>query len=472
MAQLQEQLKHYAEGPLYPLHMPGHKRRLSGAPGLPFGWDVTEVEGVDDLHAAEGILKDAMERTARLHGAARTWYLVNGSTCGILAGLRALAPHGGEILAARNCHKSVYHAIELGELTVHYLMPPTDEVSAVPGSISPEAVEQGLTNFPHTACVVLTSPTYEGVLSDIAGIANVCHRHRVPLFVDEAHGAHLGLFPGWPDSAVRLGADLVVESAHKTLPSLTQTALLHLGRESLADPREVERQLDIFETSSPSYPLMASLDGCTALLTEQGAELFTSWREALLAFDKAVAPLKHLRVLCHGDALPHPGFFTFDPGKLPVLCVGTGWSGTSLAAALRERFAFETEMAAGDLLLAMTSPADQKETLCRFAEALLLLDEETTSLPLPPRILLPAPGPSECTIAEALRRPAVSLPLGKALGRCAAETVFAYPPGIPLVAPGEQITGEFLSAYHALKESGTRLYHSHSGAADFIRVLA
>ena len=324
---LEHQLREYARQQLYPLHMPGHKRRLAPAEDLAAltGWDMTEVPGVDDLHEAEGILAEAMERTAALHGAARTWYLVNGSTCGLLAGIRALAKSGSTILAARNCHKAVYHAAELGNLSVRWLTPPIDPVFGVYGSLSPAAVEKSLNGCPDAACVVLTSPTYEGVLSDIRSIADLCHARGIPLLVDEAHGAHLGLFEGWPRSAVQLGADLVVQSAHKTLPSLTQTALLHLGKGSLADPAEVERQLDVFETSSPSYPLLVSLDGCTGLLREQGKALFSGWEQRLDRFDRDILPLKQLKVLCHGaDRLTgHPDFFDFDPGKLAVCTAGT-----------------------------------------------------------------------------------------------------------------------------------------------------
>ena len=173
----------------------------------------------------------------------------------------------------RSCHKAVYHAIELGGLTAHWLVPPVDAAFGVYGSIAPAAVKAALTAHPGVRCVVLTSPTYEGVLSDIASISAICRRHGVPLLVDEAHGAHLlplAVSHGWQGGAVAGGADLVVQSAHKTLPSLTQTALLHWNGGPLADPEEVERQLDVFETSSPSYPLMASLDGCTGLLAAQG----------------------------------------------------------------------------------------------------------------------------------------------------------------------------------------------------------
>ena len=237
---LYRQLERYCSFGPYPFHMPGHKRCLMPQEGRPYGWDVPEVEGTDDHHEAEGILKEAMDRTAELFGAGRTWYLVGGSTCGLLAGIRALAPRESRILVARNCHKSVCNAIELGNLRPCWLMPPMLP-EGICGSIPPETVKKALEENPDAACVVITSPTYEGVISDIKAIADICHEKKVPLLVDEAHGAHLGLQPGWPDSAVHLGADLIVESVHKTLPSLTQTALLHLGKNSLADPEEVER---------------------------------------------------------------------------------------------------------------------------------------------------------------------------------------------------------------------------------------
>lgn len=466
MSKLQKYLEEYCAAGPYPMHMPGHKRQM----GIePYDWDLTEVEGVDDLHRAEGILKEAMDRTASLHGAARTWYLINGSTCGLLAGIRALAPEGSEILAARNCHKAVYHAIELGNLTAHYLMPPVLQPWDIYGSIDPGAVEQALAAHPGIRCVVITSPTYEGVLSDIRSISRICRRRGVPLLVDEAHGAHLGLFPGWPDSALHQGADLVVQSAHKTLPSLTQTALLHLGKGSLADPEEVERQLDIFETSSPSYPLMASLDRCTEILLDDGPGLFHRWLQNLQDFDRAISGLAHIRVLGHGTGLP---VFAFDPGKLPIFCGGTGFTGNSLAKALRESFQFETEMACGSLCLAMTGLGDSREVLQQFASALRYLDSAASPAALSPATGLPAPGRPVMSISEALARPRQQIPEGSAPGKISAESVWAYPPGIPLVVPGEEITADLLSAMAVLRESGTELYHSHCKKPDFLAVLS
>ena len=461
---LQHQLETLAAA-RYPLHMPGHKRRTAPAPGLDcYRWDTTEVEGADDLHDAEGILADAMQRTAALYGAARCWYLVGGSTVGLLAGIRALAPFGSTVLAARNCHKAVYHAIELGQLHACWLTPPVDPAFGVYGSITPAAVERGLAAHPEARCVILTSPTYEGVLSDIAGIAAICHAHGVPLLVDEAHGAHYLPFAaecGWRGGAVEAGADLVVQSAHKTLPSLTQTAFLQLNG-SLADPAEVERQLDVFETSSPSYPLMVSLDGCTQWLTDHGPEAFAAWRARLDRFSKAVGELANTPVLCCGaDRLQnHPTFFAHDDGKLLLRIGAEG------AAFLREN-GFEPEMICGPNVLAMTSPCDEEDALDRLAEVLRRWDRTHTAPTAPAASLLPRPGAAQCTIGEALLRPSRVVAEKEAEGCTAAEYVWAYPPGVPLAAPGEKITSEFLAACRALQAAGTRLHHTVAAQGGF-----
>ncbi len=449
----------------YPLHMPGHKRRVLPAPGLSCAaWDTTEVPGTDDLHDADGILADAMARAAALWGSRRCWFLVGGSTCGLLAAIRAAAPWGSEILCARNCHKSVYHAIELCGLRPVWLTPPVDPVFGVYGSISPALMADALTVHPGAACVVLTSPTYEGVLSDVAAIADLCHDRGIPLVVDEAHGAHYmpAAAPyGWQGGAVAAGADLVIQSAHKTLPSLTQTALLHLNG-TLLDPDEVERQLDIFETSSPSYPLMVSLDGCVTRMAQEGPALFAGWRERLDRFSAAVAPLAHLRVLCHGtDTLAaHPGFFAHDSGKILVNGAAAGLTGPELAQILREQYGFETEMACGYNLLAMTSVCDAEDALDRLADALLALDARCSPTEVPAAPGLCPPGEAVCPIAEAVRLPRQELPLAQAEGAVSAEYVWAYPPGVPLIAPGERVTPEFLSTCTALENAGTALHHT------------
>ena len=464
---LAESLAAYADSDYYPFHMPGHKRRLTEMlPDFPEALqraarlDITEIDGFDNLHDPEGILKDAEEKAAALYGADSCYYSVNGSTAGLLTAISAAVPEGGKLILARNCHKAVYHALELGQLTAHYLTPPVDAAFGIYGSVPPAAVAAALDAHPQARCVILTSPTYEGVVSDIASIARLCHAHGVPLLVDEAHGAHYLPFAaqyGWQGGAVAAGADLVVQSAHKTLPSLTQTALLHWNS-SFIPPQELERQLDVFETSSPSYPLMASLDGCTGLLAEHGDAWFAAWRARLQRFSGAVRPLRRLRVLCHGmdDVSAHPGFFAHDSGKILVNGAAAGLTGPALAELLRRDWQFETEMSCGANVLAMTSPCDEETALDRFAAALLVIDAAAAqNAPLPASAqVLPTPGPAACSIAQALFAPHTALALQHAVGRTSAEYVWAYPPGVPLLAPGEKITKTVLEHIRYAKEKG------------------
>ena len=472
-SRLEARLRQYCGSGIYPLHMPGHKRRPGPCPGLPYEWDVTEVEGTDDLHDARGILKEAMDRTAALYGADYTRYLVGGSTCGILAGIRAALRHGDRVAVARNCHKSVYHAIELCGLETVWILPETVPDYRICGSVSPEAVRCLLQTDPSIRAVILTSPTYEGVLSNIGAIAAHCHAHEIPLIVDEAHGAHLGLFSGtgFPAGALSCGADLVIQSPHKTLPSLTQTAWLHLRGDRIS-AGALERELDIFETSSPSYPLLASLDACTGLLEAEGYSLFRGWQQRLSAFYEGAAALRRFRILGReAGEMSRDTVYAFDPGKILIACPTGQMTGQALARLLRERYRLETEMALGDCVLAMTSPADAPDALQRLLEALLALEgsprlfsdpAEGSGEDIPP---LPAPE-TVLPVGLAVRMDMEAVPADEAAGRICGEYLYCYPPGIPVCAPGERITDRVLSRIRSLEAAGCRVRRSRSGAPD------
>lgn len=318
--------------------------------------------------------------------------------------------------------------------------------------------------------MILTSPTYEGIISDISSIAEICHAKNIPLLVDEAHGAHLGLAENWPDSALHLGADIVVQSVHKTLPSLTQTALLHLGKGSLTDPEEVERQLDVFETSSPSYPLLVSIDGCSQLIAEEGKQLFGAWLQRLERFDASSQKLRHLRVLGHSGE-NRENIYDFDPSKLPICTAGTDLTGPDLARILRERYGLETEMSQGHICLAMTGMGDSDRAMEHLAKALLEIDGRLSVREGSAVLTMPSPGKQVFTQAEAIRKPAENVTCQEALGRISGEYIWAYPPGIPLTVPGEQITEEFLKVARELELAGTGLHHSHSRQQQKIAVL-
>ena len=243
---LEQKLNELEQSDIYPFHMPGHKRAFLPFAN-PYAIDITEIEGFDNLHHATGILQEAQQKAADLYGAKKTYYLVNGSTCGLLAAISAAVPRGEKILMARNCHKAVYHAMYLRQLVPVYLYP-EDTAYGIQGQVTPQMVRKQLKQTPDIRAVVITSPTYDGVVSDIKNIADTVHAYGIPLIVDEAHGAHFGFSQEFPENATRLGADAVIMSVHKTLPAFTQTALLHLCSDRIAEKKGID--FDKADTSS------------------------------------------------------------------------------------------------------------------------------------------------------------------------------------------------------------------------------
>ena len=483
-------LRDYAASDAVPMHMPGHKRNPAGVPfleALGAKYDVTEIDGFDDLHDPHGVLAEAMDRAARLWGSDSCFFLVNGSTCGILAAISAAAKNSGSgrIIMARNCHKSVYNAVELCGLAPTYLAPPPVEGFGLSGSISPKDVEKAVVANPGTP-VVLTSPTYEGVLTNVAEIAVVCHLWGSPLIIDEAHGAHLGFSRDFPGSAVAGGADIVVQSLHKTLTGLTQAGLLHLSG-GLVPASDIQRELSVFETSSPSYLLMSSIDGTRALLETRGGELFRAWSKRLTRFDEQCNPLENLRLPGHSDpfdfqppapgagfrrsGLKCPAVWGFDRSKIVVSCGNTDTTGAALMAALRERFHIECEMAAPAYVVAMTGVLDADENLDRFASALLALDKEIHATAQRRPFTAPAVPPRRLSVREALVRPARTVLLRDARGKTAAEYVWAYPPGVPLAVPGEELTDELVKALLIERDAGVALRSTSGGMPKTLRVV-
>jgi len=327
------------------MHMPGHKRNTGLlTPGLPYDIDITEIHSFDDLHEPHGLLLEVSELAERLYGSAKSFPLVNGSTVGILAAIGAATERGDRIIIPGNCHRSVKNAASLFGLEPVVITPETDAASGVPCSLSPAVVEMALAEYPDIKLVVVTSPTYEGVISDIASISQVTHSYGIPLFVDAAHGAHLDFMDGpgagtaapfgWPAPScggfANSGADAAVMSLHKTLPALTQCSILHLYGDRI-NAEKVKIMLSMLQTSSPSYVLLASIDYCLRLISANGGKLFRDYNNNLALFGEKITPLEKLKVLCHGADAPHPGFYAFDAGKLTIVTKGNGLTGQALA---------------------------------------------------------------------------------------------------------------------------------------------
>jgi arginine/lysine/ornithine decarboxylase len=460
---LLERLKAHRDGGFLSLHMPGHKENAALAPylaDLSAGLDITELPGFDDLHAPEGILAESMARASALFGSGESLYQVNGSTGALLAAIRGATRRGDRVLTARNCHKAVYHALELCGLEPVFLLPEPEETFGLAGSLSPAEVAAALEDHPDVRLVIYPSPTYDGVLSDTAAICAAAHARGVPVLVDEAHGAHLGLTREFPPGAVAQGADLVAASFHKMLPSLTQTAVLHVSGD-LVDRREIRRQAGIFQSSSPSYLLMAAMDGCVRLLEERREALFAAWARRLREFDEAAAGLKRLRLMGHGDEAgrTYPGVFALDPAKILISVRDSALTGVELMERLRAEDRIELEMALDGYAVAMTGLGTGDAMPRRLAEALRRLDQAWGPAGGPDRPAVPLRSlpPRRLAMEEAARARGTELPLGEAAGRISCEYIWAYPPGIPMVVPGEEITEELRETVTRLHGAGVKL---------------
>lgn len=442
--ELDKKLEEYAESDFYPFHMPGHKRTPLAMPD-PYTVDITEIEGFDNLHAPEGILKAAQERAAELYGSKHSYYLVNGSTCGILAAVSAAAGKGKKFLMARNVHKAVYHAVYLRELSTIYLQPEMTGFG-IQGGIRPKDVREQLEKNPDTAAVMITSPTYEGVVSDVAAIAGIVHEYGIPLIVDEAHGAHFGFHPAFPDTAVHLGADAVIQSMHKVLPSLTQTALLHLNSKYISK-NAVERFLDIYETSSPSYVLMGGMEKCIRMLREDGESLFSSYAERLFEFYRRTDNLKWIHVMKKED-ICDSDICDFDSSKLVISVKNTSMTGKELYDVLLEKYHLQMEMVSGYYVLGMTSIMDRKEGFDRLYQALKEIDSNLSEKKEGEHSEFVRqfyhPRQKEMEIFQAVELPVSCVSFEEAVGRISADYVYLYPPGIPVLLPGEKIDGDFI----------------------------
>ena len=454
---LLEQLQEYGQSDYYPFHMPGHKRASLDFPN-PYQIDITEIDGFDNLHHPEGVLKDAMERASGIYKSDKSWFLVNGSSCGILSAVCGLTKPGGTILMSRNCHKSVYHGVFQNQLHAQYLYPQYLPEFGIQGGILPEDVENSLKSGSDIQAVLIVSPTYEGMVSDIEEIAKIVHKYGIPLIVDEAHGAH---FPfayqgGFPVSALDLGADVVIQSLHKTLPSFTQTGILHWKR-GYSDCEKIERYLQIYQSSSPSYLFMAGIDRCITTMAEDQGKRLDRLHDWVTKFRYEAEKFQHIRIPGR-ELVGKYGIYDMDPSKLVLSVRNTNMTEEELAEILRTTYHLEMEMSGNDYTLAMTSPFDRKEGFIRLCKALEQVDQcieteirQTDCLDSHSDSSWPRQG--EMTIFEAWNRKTKRIPIKESAGSIGGEFVYIYPPGIPIAAPGERLSKEMIDTIMEYKEN-------------------
>ena len=452
-------------------HVPGHKggaaadRALVDAFGeRALSLDIPALtEGVD-AGPEPTPFQQAQELAADAWGAARSWFLINGASQGNHAACIALAQAGGEVVVQRNVHSSTIDGLIVSGLRPTFVAPELDPDLGIAHCLTPAALDAALAATPAAVGAMVVSPTYFGAVADVRGLADVAHSHGVPLIVDEAWGAHLAFSAELPEHALACSADLVVSSTHKIIGSFTQSAMLHLGAGDMLDEHVVDRAISLLESTSPNSLLLGSLDAARSTAAVRGGELLAETVRSLAAARQAIREIPGMAVLDERLAT-RPSVHAYDPLRLVVDVRGTGASGYQVARLLHRRDIFP-ELAGENVVVAVFGMG---ETAADHAARLVAaLEEAVAELPGSDggedREFAPPPpwGPLEMTPREAFLGAQEVVPVDQAVGRIAAESLAAYPPGIPNVLPGERLTAETWDYVQAILAHGGSL----RGASD------
>ncbi|MFS0878100.1 aminotransferase class I/II-fold pyridoxal phosphate-dependent enzyme [Solibacillus isronensis] len=450
-------------------HVPGHKNGLlSNLPNeikRALKYDVTELSGLDDFHHPEEAIQQAEQLLASTYGASRSFFLVNGSTVGNLAMVYATCQKGDTVLVQRNAHKSIFHALELVGVNPVYVSPKWDIKSQTAGCIDLKTLKQAVASYPDAKAAIFTYPTYYGVTAnDLAEQIELCHAYQIPVLVDEAHGAHLTVSEELPSSALELGADIVVQSAHKTLPAMTMASFLHM-KSSLVSEQKVNRYLRMLQSSSPSYLLLASLDDARSYVTNYTETDYANFIEKRQQFIESLTMATDLQVVEVNDSLK-------------LLVRAPGYTGFQLKEAL-EKFHVYVELADAKQVLLILPLLKQGDSysivdICnRMKEAYTHLKnfpciENTDEIESFETITITQP---EYSFEEIEKAEKEWIPYMRAIGRIAATTIIPYPPGIPLLVQGEKITGAQISQLEELLAIGAMFQGDHRLQEKLIQVI-
>ncbi|MEH7093630.1 aminotransferase class I/II-fold pyridoxal phosphate-dependent enzyme [Neobacillus vireti] len=447
--------RHISNNPVS-FHVPGHKYGEIAAykqdeffKGI-LKIDATELTGLDDLHSPEGPIREAEELLAELYGSKKSFFLVNGSTVGNLAMIMAVCTEDSTVLVQRNCHKSVLNALKLAKVRPIFLEPEINQEWKVAAGISTCTVQQAINQYPDAKALILTYPNYYGMVDDLKGIIELAHHHHFPVLVDEAHGPHFIIGEPFPPSALQLGADVVVHSAHKTLPAMTMGSFLHVNSD-LVNLTRVEEYLGVFQSSSPSYPIMASLDISRYYLAGYEPEDVHFLLSEIQSFKEALAKIESIKVLTYPKNVG-------DPLKITIQSKSE-LTGFELQKKFEENGIY-TELADPyNILLIM--PLLKKgqvyplsETVAKIKGMLygLSFNDIINEIPTGDERI------SELAIqySEMEKLKIMEVEIERASGLVCAETIIPYPPGIPLLMKGEKITSGRIGQLNRLLQTGAR----------------
>lgn len=447
-APIVEALKKACDNPTYQFHIPGHTKgraiykdfkKLVGEKVLNI--DTTdEFDNLGTLHPATGPIKEAQELAAKAFGAQKTFFLLNGSTAGNLAIGMALTKKGQKVIINRNCHRSALTGLMISGAEPIWICPNRIEDWSVWGNIQASDIEQAIKNNDNVALVWITNPTYEGVVSDIKSISTVCKKYNIPLVVDEAHGCLWNFNKHLPETALKLGADAVVHSLHKTGGSMSQSSMLHIAKNSLINPDDVEKALKLLHTTSPSLLLLASLDSARATLESKSGQ-------ALL--ERMIKNAKYLRTRL--DSIPNlhqlKSDFGYKTDVTKVFIKIDGLSGKRLESILEIDFGIEVESASDIGVLILCNMGNKRSDFVYLANALekIATNNYTDICYLENRKHMPMLTPIiEMSLRDAYYAPKETITKEDAVGRISAEVIAECPPGISILLPGELITEEHL----------------------------
>jgi arginine decarboxylase len=479
-APLYEAVVAYARKKKISFHTPGHKhgsaiptafRHFAG--DAVFDMDLTLLAEVDSLHDPVSVIRDAQDLAAQAYGADKAWFLVNGSSAGNQTMILATCRPGDQVIIPRNCHSSVLSGILLAGCEPVFMRPEVNAELAIYTNVTVGEVEQALRKYPKARAVLVTSPTYHGIAADVRRIAKVVHAAGLPLLVDEAHGPHFKFHDELPLSAMDCGADICVQSTHKILAGMTQASLL-MAKAGRVDLSNVSRVLKILTTTSPSYILMSSIDMARRQMALEGRKLLS---KALRMARKAREEINDIEGLrCFGrEVIGLAGIHDLDETKLTVAVGGLGMTGYEVASLLNRKFGVQVEYADLFSVFLLVSFGNTDYEIRKLRNGFRYVAQRAArrrSKAQSYRWSLPAfPARPAMNPRRALFSPTERVPFEKSVGRISAEAVSPYPPGIPLVVPGERITREVMEALLYVKDAGARIQGPEDGTLKTLKVV-
>ena len=477
-APLLEALINYANAYPARFHVPGHGGGRGApeelmalvGPGL-FSMDVTELPGLDDLNCPLEVIAQAQDLATKAFGAERSFFLVNGTTSGLQALILAVGRQNGVVIVPKNVHRSVVGGLILAGMDPVFVAPTIVPEFHFAAGVSPNGIAKAIEAYPKACAVLCIHPTYYGTVGDTEKISDLAHAAEIPVLADEAHGCHFCFHEGYPAGALQLGADAVVQSAHKTAGSLTQSSFLHI-RSSLLDRERVFSALKLIQTSSPSYVLMASLDAARRRLALEGQDLL---QELLLAVDKIVDGLAEIPgIQIFGpENLDGEGVYGYDPSRLVIRVSGMGLTGHQAADWLRTEKGIYVEMADYDNIVLVPGLGVTQEDCSRLVLAMRDLRFREGKKPVPLDVNLNNIPPAKAVLGlrQAWFANSQTIPVEEAVGSVCAEWVAVYPPGIPVIIPGEEVTSEMVNYLCWARESGLRFQGPADSEFRTIRVI-